>query len=195
MVTPSFTTLLASGILNIVEYLYELALEQRMAESELPNLTTEHSTLDAIEQMILRISWLAQRQFVQLLDDDRFNLTLTQFYTLLHLAQTNGECKMSDLAEATQQSAAALTGVVDRLLDKQLVERTRHERDRRQVMVQITSRGIAMIAAIKQARREQIHAALGHLPAADAERLLELLEGVLAGMARVLERSETGRLA
>ncbi|MGQ9613824.1 MAG: MarR family winged helix-turn-helix transcriptional regulator [Chloroflexus sp.] len=166
-----------------------------MTEAELANAANNPSTLDAIEQMILRISWLAQRQFVQLLDDERFNLTLTQFYTLLHLAQTNGECKMSDLAEATQQSAAALTGVVDRLLDKQLVERTRHERDRRQVMVQVTPRGLALIAAIRQARREQIHAALGHLPTADAERLLELLEGVLTGMSRVLERSETGRLA
>ncbi|MGB9737424.1 MAG: MarR family transcriptional regulator [Chloroflexus aggregans] len=166
-----------------------------MAEEEQPKTLPEHATLDAIEQVILRISWLAQRQFVQLLDDERFNLTLTQFYTLLHLAQTNGECKMSDLAEATQQSAAALTGVVDRLLDKQLVERTRHERDRRQVMVQVTPRGLALIAAIKQARREQIYAALGHLSSADADRLLGLLEGVLTGMVRVLERSDTGRLA
>jgi DNA-binding MarR family transcriptional regulator len=166
-----------------------------MTESKLGDETHNPSTLDAIEQMILRISWLAQRQFVQLLDDERFNLTLTQFYTLLHLAQTCGECKMSDLAEATQQSAAALTGVVDRLLDKQLVERTRHERDRRQVMVQVTPRGLALIAEIRQARREQIHAALGHLPAADAERLLELLEGVLVGMSRILERNETSRLA
>ena len=166
-----------------------------MTEVKLGDETNNPSTLDAIEQMILRISWLAQRQFIQLLDDERFNLTLTQFYTLLHLAQTNGECKMSDLAEATQQSAAALTGVVDRLLDKQLVERTRHERDRRQVMVQVTPRGLALIAEIRQARREQIHAALGHLPAADAERLLELLEGVLIGMSRILERNETSRLA
>ncbi|RMD72476.1 MAG: MarR family transcriptional regulator [Chloroflexi bacterium] len=166
-----------------------------MAEEKQPKTLPEPATLDAIEQIILRISWLAQRQFVQLLDDERFNLTLTQFYTLLHLAQTNGECKMSDLAEATQQSAAALTGVVDRLLDKQLVERTRHERDRRQVMVQVTPRGLALIAAIKQARREQIYAALGHLSSADADRLLELLEGVLTGMVRVLERSDTGRLA
>ncbi len=167
-----------------------------MAESEPSNLGVDQSTFDTIEQMILRISWLAQRQFVQLLDDDRFNLTLTQFYTLLHLAQSNTGHKMSDLAEATQQSAAALTGVIDRLLEKQLVERTRHAHDRRQVVVQVTPRGLALIAAIRQARREQMQAALGHLSAADTERLLELLEGVLTGMARILERSETtGRLA
>jgi DNA-binding MarR family transcriptional regulator len=62
-------------------------------------------------------------------------------------------------------------------------------------MVQVTPRGLALIAEIRQARREQIHAALGHLPAADAERLLELLEGVLIGMSRILERNETSRLA
>jgi hypothetical protein len=42
-----------------------------MTELKLGDETNNPSTLDAIEQMILRISWLAQRQFIQLLDDER----------------------------------------------------------------------------------------------------------------------------
>jgi DNA-binding MarR family transcriptional regulator len=153
------------------------------------------SPVEAIERAIMQISWLSQRQFMQLLDDEQFKVTLPQFYTLLHLHQFAGECKMSDLAEATHQSAASLTGIVDRLLEKQLVERTRHERDRRQVMVIVTSRGSALIAEIKQARREQMQAALAHLPRQDIDMLMSLLDQVLEGMVRATERGENGRWA
>ncbi len=164
--------------------------EQPLAEGE-PN----RSAVEEIERAIMQISWLSQRQFMQLLDDERFRLTLPQFYTLLHLHQMADECKMSDLAEATHQSAASLTGVVDRLLEKQLVERTRHERDRRQVMVVVTPRGSAMIAAIKEARREQMQAAMAHLHGEDIDLLIRLLDRMLEGMTRVLERGESGRWA
>lgn len=155
----------------------------------------DRGSVEEIERAIMQISWLAQRQFMQLLDEDRFRLTLPQFYTLLHLYQAAEECKMSDLAEATHQSAASLTGVVDRLAEKQLVERTRHERDRRQVMVVVNQRGRELIVEIRQARREQMHAALAHLSGDEVDALLQTLDKVLAGMVRVLERSESGRWA
>lgn len=167
--------------------------ELRYAEQPGPDEDT--GAFDAIERAILQISWLAQRQFVQLLDEDRFRLTLTQFYTLLQLARLPQECRMSDLAEATQQSAAALTGVIDRLLEKQLVERSRPDHDRRQVLVAITLAGRRLISQVRQARREQIQAALAHLPGGETERLQLLLEEVLAGMVRGAERGELGRLA
>ncbi len=163
-----------------------------------PRLAVEESQpaeLDEIERAIMQISWLSQRQFMQLLDEERFHLTLPQFYTLLHLHQMEGACKMSDLAEATHQSAASLTGVVDRLLEKQLVERTRDGRDRRQVMVLVTSRGCQLIAEIKQARHDQMQAALAHLNVQDIDLLLGLLDSVLAGMLRIVERVETGSWA
>ncbi len=157
-----------------------------------PELPTE---IEQIEQAIMQISWLGQRQFMQLLDDDRFRLTLPQFYTLLHLQQSAGPCKMTDLADLTHQSAASLTGVVDRLLEKELVERTRHERDRRQVMVVITTRGSTLIAEIKQARSEQMQAALGTLSQENMQTLHQLLDHVLEGMVRVLERGDRQRWA
>lgn len=155
----------------------------------------ERSALEEIERSIMQISWLAQRQFMQLLDDDRFRLTLPQFYTLLHLEQTEEACKMSDLADATHQSAASLTGVVDRLRDKHLLERVRDEKDRRQVMVAVTPQGRELISEIKQARREQMQTALAHLGEPEVEALILLLDRVMAGMARALERAESGRLA
>lgn len=151
--------------------------------------------IERIEQAIMQISWLGQRQFMQLLDDERFRLTLPQFYTMLHLHQMAGPCKMTELADVTHQSAASLTGVVDRLLEKELVERTRHERDRRQVMVVITVRGSAMIGEIKQARREQMQAALGDLSQEHMQLFQHLLDHVLEGMVRVLDRVDKQRWA
>ncbi len=149
----------------------------------------EQSPLEAIEQVIMQISWLGQRQFMQLLEDKHYCLTLPQFYTLLHLKRLSGECKMSDLADATHQSAASLTGIVDRLLSKQLVARTRHERDRRQVMVVLTTRGNELIAKIKQARRQQMKVALSHLQEDEIDTLLHLLGITLDGMRQALDKS------
>jgi DNA-binding MarR family transcriptional regulator len=153
------------------------------------------SKIEQIEQAIMQISWLSQRQFMQLLDEERFRLTVPQFYTLLHLHQAEGPCKMTELAELTHQSAASLTGVVDRLLEKELVERTRHERDRRQVMVVVTAKGSHLLREIKQARNEQMQAALASLGSEHMDLLQEMLNHVLEGMVLVLERGDRQRWA
>jgi DNA-binding MarR family transcriptional regulator len=155
-------------------------------ESDIFGGMPRHTSLEQLEQAVMQVGWLGQRQFMQLLDSEPFRLTLPQFYTLLHLHQHSGTCKMSDLADATHQSAASLTGVVDRLLEKQLVVRTRHERDRRQVMVVVTPRGSELIAAIQQARSKQMQAALTHLHQAEIDMLLQLLDRVIQGMLSIL---------
>jgi len=145
------------------------------------------NVFERIEQTIMQIGWLGQRQFMQLLADERFDLTVPQFQTLLHLSYCDGECKMSDLARSTHQSAASLTGVVDRLLEKRLVARGRPDGDRRQVMVSATERGRAILQAIKRARQADMHAALADIPPDEAAELLRLLDAMFEGMVRTLE--------
>jgi DNA-binding MarR family transcriptional regulator len=89
---------------------------------------------------------------------------------------------MSDLARSTHQSAASLTGVVDRLLEKQLVERGRPEGDRRQVVVSVTERGRRLLHTIKEARRDEIRLALASMGSAELHELLRLLDMMLDGM-------------
>src|SRR5215470_14140568 len=150
----------------------------------------EDNLFEHIEQAIMQIGWLGQRQFMQLLADERFDLTVPQFHTLLHLNYCDGECKMSDLARSTHQSAASLTGVVDRLLEKQLVARGRPDGDRRQVVVSATERGRGLLEAIKQARRIEVQAALAHMPVSEVDELLRLLNTVLQGMVHIVEAHE-----
>jgi DNA-binding MarR family transcriptional regulator len=146
--------------------------------------SVDEKVSERIEQTIMQIGWLGQRQFMQLLAEERFDLTVPQFQTLLHLSYCDGECKMSDLARSTHQSAASLTGVVDRLLEKRLVERGRPNGDRRQVMVSPTERGRAILQAIKQARQADMRAALADIPPDEAAELLRLLDAMFEGMLR-----------
>jgi DNA-binding MarR family transcriptional regulator len=94
---------------------------------------------------------------------------------------------MSDLARATHQSAASLTGVVDRLLEKRLVVRVRPEGDRRQVMVALTDDGRVLLARIAEARRVEMRTALEHIPLDDINELLRLLDAIVDGMIRAVE--------
>ena len=152
----------------------------------------EAHLFEKIEQAILQIGWLGQRQFMQLLADERFELTVPQFHTLMHLNHCSGECKMSDLARSTHQSAASLTGVVDRLLEKQLVERGRPEEDRRQVVVSVTERGRTLLHTIKEARRNEIRIALAAMSATELQELLRLLDMMLDGMLHIVGSGEPG---
>lgn len=140
--------------------------------------------LEQIERTILQIGWLGQRQFMQLLAEERFDLTIPQYHTLLQLACYEGVCKMSDLARATHQSAASMTGIVDRLLDKHLVERARLDDDRRQVMVAATPRGRQLLAQVREARREALRLALQGAQGVDVETLQHMLDTLLVGMRR-----------
>lgn len=144
--------------------------------------------IDQVEDAILKIGWLVQRRFMHLLASDRFDLTVPQFYTLQHLSAINQECNMSDLARATHQSAASLTGVIDRLLEKGLVERGRSDGDRRQVIVQATEQGRDILKAIDQAHHDDMRTALNALSEADINEFLRLSQAVIAGMLRCVER-------
>src|SRR5436190_2763997 len=130
---------------------------------------------ELLERAILQISWLGQRQFMQLLAEERFDLTIPQFHTLMHLSHCADECKMSDLARATHQSAASLTGVVDRLLEKRLAARVRPDGDRRQVMVTVTEDGRRLLAKIAHTRRMEMRVALHHIQPNEINELLRLL--------------------
>jgi DNA-binding MarR family transcriptional regulator len=153
---------------------------------------TEQDLFERIERAIMQIGWLGQRQFMQLLAEERFDLTLPQFYTLLHLSYRDDECKMSDLARSTHQSAASLTGVVDRLLEKQLVARGRPDGDRRQVMVSVTERGNDLLQAIKHARRDDVRTALAQIESAEISELSRMLDTMLDGMRQLIAATEHG---
>lgn len=136
-------------------------------------LTSEERTahIENVARVLMELSWVAQKQFTQSVA--QHNLTVPQFLTLAFLVKAQEHCAMNQLAGATFQDAATMTGVVDRLERLGLVERGRSVRDRRVVLVQPTARGVAVLAAVKQTR-DQMMAQL--FESFDDEALLALHE-------------------
>jgi len=102
---------------------------------------TRDSQIRDIDQLVRDVTWHIQKLVTHVLTDPTIDLTLPQLITLLAIDQS-GTCRMTNLAELTQQSAGTLTGIVDRLIDDKLVERTRNAGDRRVVEVMLTPHGV-----------------------------------------------------
>lgn len=106
--------------------------------------------IEDITRVLVQLSWVAQKQFAQSVA--QHELTFPQFLTLAFLVKAAQHCSMNQLAEATHQDAATMTGVVDRLERLGLVERARSLEDRRVVLVRPRKEAIVLLNAVKHAR-------------------------------------------
>ncbi len=119
--------------------------------------------------LVMRISkrWLVQRL-------QSFGLTFPQFTTLATLVAHKQACTMSDLTNVTFHDPPTMTGIIDRLVKMNLVQRTRSKTDRRVVLVQAAPTGIDLVDQIKEDVQEVLigYAALTDDELASLERLL-----------------------
>lgn len=140
--------------------------------------------LEAISALLPRL--LASFQRAAARDLAGYGLTFPQFLTLRVLDQAGGQCSMGSLAAAVMQSAAAMTGIVDRLLARDLVTRERYPQDRRSVVVRLTDHGRALLAEAHGNRRRQEQRLLGSL--SPEER--RCIRAVLSKMVEAVEAGE-----
>lgn len=91
------------------------------------------------------------------------DLTLPQFRALVVLA-SHGPSTSSDLAASLSVHASTVTRMVDRLAGKGLVERSTPG-DRREVVVTVTTAALEIISAVSDARRHELAAVMGRIPA------------------------------
>ncbi|MEH7110613.1 MarR family winged helix-turn-helix transcriptional regulator [Bacillus sp. JJ1764] len=68
------------------------------------------------------------------------DLTNDQYYILKYIYQT-GECTSSDLAAVFEVNKSAITAIINRMVDKGLIERTRDENDRRVIYLTLSDEG------------------------------------------------------
>ena len=74
---------------------------------------------------------------------------------------------MTDIARKMGHSTAAATGLVDRLEKLGYMERTHAVDDRRKVLVRITSRGVDLVARLRDELQNQIADAMNEADASD----------------------------
>lgn len=110
--------------------------------------------MQALSSTFRALMWQGNKQSIGFME--RIDLTLPQAAILWTLSISEGRATMTDLAQLTHQSAATVTGIVDRLTDADLVARERDRADRRVVYVRLTDQGMAKIEDMKAERLKQI---------------------------------------
>jgi DNA-binding MarR family transcriptional regulator len=103
----------------------------------------------------------------------------------------HGPMAMSKVAELIGSGLPTATGLINRMEERGLVRREHDTRDRRVVLVSLTKQGAADIAALNQARRRRLSAAINLLSARDQASLLGGIRALRAAFQHVNEGVDT----
>jgi DNA-binding MarR family transcriptional regulator len=109
------------------------------------------------------------------------NLTVSQSYCL-RILYFRGTRTMSELAAELNVRLSTVTGIIDQLEDKKLVERIDHPEDRRSLHVRLTSPGKALYRAAHETFLSHIAPLLISRSKADREKLLGFLDEVMTAI-------------
>ena len=134
--------------------------------------------LRALTATFRALMWQGNKQGAIIME--RIGLTLPQAVVMWTLGAYGGRATMSDLAHLTYQSAATVTGIVDRLADAGLVERERDRVDRRVVYVRTTQAGTAKLDEIETDRRKQMERMTRALTDEELEQLNSIMSKLIA---------------
>ena len=144
------------------------------------------------EELIENILQLTDRVFRQLLpilpmEWLHLNLTISQLKVVLLLFIT-GHSRMSDIASELGVSLATATGVVDRLVERNLLIRNGDPDDRRVVLCQLSNDGEKIIRDLWQLSQKR---AGDLMIALDTQQLL-LISEALQALTHAWENTEDG---
>jgi DNA-binding MarR family transcriptional regulator len=138
-------------------------------------LTTEEQILVALRRIIRAVD-LHSRQLV-----DRAGLTGPQL-VLLRAAARLRKPTAGELARDIHLSQATVTGILDRLEKRSLIERVRNGHDRRSIFVQITPQGEAQLKSAPSGLQEQFLQELGELESWEQTSILATLQRIVSMM-------------
>jgi DNA-binding MarR family transcriptional regulator len=110
-------------------------------------------------------------------------LTLTQLRSLFLIAN-KGSTNFRKLAEALGVTPSNVTGIIDRLVEQGLVSRTQNPEDRREMTLQTTDKGQALVSNLKEVGIKHMTHILSLLS-------LEELSALIQGLSAFIRAAET----
>jgi len=122
------------------------------------------------------VSQLMYRDFLERLEP--YGLTPFHYLVLCCLWEKDG-LSTSGIADKLKQLGATLTGVVDRMEDRQLVYRERDPDDRRIVRIWLTEEGKQLMYVLPPIGAQTIERATNKIPEAQQEAVLKLLDQIV----------------
>lgn len=123
---------------------------------------------------LLRTSDQLHNRLGRMLRD--FGLTPSQYNVLRILRGAESALPCLEIADRLIQVVPAITGLIDRLEDQQLVERERCGQDRRVIYVKVTHKGLKLLTQIDKPLNQLEQQLLGHLSRTELQELIRLTE-------------------
>ena len=142
-----------------------------MAEMDIQDCIKE---IDEIDTLIPEI--MKNVDFTTLTDifGMEINLTMSQFHAFMTISNNDG-CSMGSLAENMSLSSATITGLVDRLVKKDLIKRMHDQSDRRMITVWLTEKGKNNFYSYKKMRMKFMELILIKMGNENRENFISLL--------------------
>lgn len=125
---------------------------------------------------VLRTADVLRRYFSSVLEP--YGVTGQQYNVLRILRGAPAGLQTMEIAERMIEKTPGITGLIDRLEEKGLIERERCEEDRRCVYCSITTKGRKLLAMLDEPIREADEDAMASLSESEAETLSRLLRAV-----------------
>jgi DNA-binding MarR family transcriptional regulator len=120
---------------------------------------------ELVEEIIGELEPLIVRQYQAAVWHDR-TISKTHMFVLMLLME-HDQMPMSRLAGMLDVSFPSLSGIIDRMEERGLVERIRDEDDRRIVLVKSTEEGHASVAEVQEMRRDYLRRILRSMAVGD----------------------------
>jgi DNA-binding MarR family transcriptional regulator len=138
------------------------------------------------QQLVDLLNALGSTTFRQLLWQraSELDLTYAQSQVLFHVAD-HAACHMGDVAKAFGVTMPAVTHIVDRLEQKNLVVRGDHPGDRRVYLLEVTSQGRALVEELHAMQLRGVEQVLTRMSAEDRDRVVKGLEALVEAAEKV----------
>lgn len=116
------------------------------------------------------------------------NLTIAQLKTLFVISN-RGSTNSRTLAEALAVTPSNVTGIVDRLVEHELVSRQEDPKDRRALQLRVTDKGETLLAGLRERRMTHLSEMLALL---DSGELATVAQGLVL-LAKAADEYEKGQ--
>ena len=145
----------------------------------MPPLRARRRSVEA-QRLLDLLNALGSTTFRQLLWQraSELDLTYAQSQVLFHVADHPG-CHMGDVAKAFGVTLPAVTHIVDRLEEKQFLERADDPADRRVYVLELTRTGRALVDELHGLQMRGVEAVLRRMAAEDRQRVIRGLEALV----------------
>jgi DNA-binding MarR family transcriptional regulator len=117
------------------------------------------------------------------------NLTIPQLKSLFYISR-HGKVNLSGLASGIRVTPANVTGIVDRLVEQDLLTRTPDPNDRRVLWLKVTDKGNALVNELREGRANEMGRILNELSEEELSIVAHSFE-LLVRAAEITEKRET----